>query len=46
MAQPTPSLTGTGRIRSLKNQDAIFQAFDSYPWKKDKTFMVSESPYI
>ncbi|CAI6096947.1 hypothetical protein V2G26_016135 [Clonostachys chloroleuca] len=27
------------RIRSLTDQDAIFHAFDSYPWAKDKTFM-------
>ena len=38
-AEPQP-LAGTDRIRSLKDEDAVFRAFDSYPWNKDKTFMV------
>lgn len=39
MAEPT-SVTGADGIRSLKDDDAVFRAFDSYPWTKDKTFMV------
>lgn len=39
MAEPT-SITGADGIRSLKDDDAVFRAFDSYPWTKDKTFMV------
>lgn len=40
MAQPQPSLSGADRIRALKDDASVFQAFDSYPWKKDKAFMV------
>ncbi|OAA52382.1 hypothetical protein BBO_00223 [Beauveria brongniartii RCEF 3172] len=32
-------LSGVGGIRSLTDQDAVFRAFDSYPWTKDKAFM-------
>ncbi|KAK0386470.1 hypothetical protein NLU13_6305 [Sarocladium strictum] len=32
-------LAGADRIRSLQDEDAVFQAFDSYPWKKDPMFM-------
>ncbi|KAJ6783712.1 hypothetical protein PWT90_05462 [Aphanocladium album] len=32
-------LSGTQGIRSLTDQDAVFRAFDSYPWTKDKAFM-------
>lgn len=39
-SNPQP-LSGAERIRSLTDEDAIFQAFDSYPWKKDKSFIVS-----
>ncbi|KAH7157041.1 hypothetical protein EDB81DRAFT_411254 [Dactylonectria macrodidyma] len=40
MAQPSQSaLSGAERIRALKNEGAVFQAFDAYPWKKDKMFM-------
>ncbi|KAH8178077.1 hypothetical protein LIA77_03159 [Sarocladium implicatum] len=40
MAQPTqPPLPGADRIRSLQDEDSIYQAFDSYPWKKDTMFM-------
>ncbi|KAM4059890.1 hypothetical protein HRG_002491 [Hirsutella rhossiliensis] len=35
-SQPVP---GTDRIRSLDDQDAIYHAFDAYPWAKDKTFL-------
>lgn len=34
--QPLP---GADRIRALTDTDAKFKAFDSYPWKKDPTFM-------
>lgn len=40
MAQPQPSLAGAERIRALKDDGSVFQAFDAYPWNKDKTFMV------
>ncbi|CVL10805.1 hypothetical protein FPRO06_06828 [Fusarium proliferatum] len=33
------SLTGADRIRALKDETAIFTAFDTYPWTKDKNFM-------
>ncbi|CCT67267.1 uncharacterized protein FFB20_13627 [Fusarium fujikuroi] len=33
------SLTGADRIRALKEETAIFTAFDTYPWTKDKSFM-------
>ncbi|KAJ2972878.1 hypothetical protein NQ176_g6908 [Zarea fungicola] len=32
-------LSGAESIRSLTDQDAIFRAFDSYPWTKDTAFM-------
>jgi hypothetical protein len=40
--EPTqqPPLPGANRIRSLQDEDAVFRAFDTYPWKKDPTFMV------
>lgn len=38
--QQSQSVSGAEAIRSLTDQDAIFRAFDSYPWTKDKTFMV------
>ncbi|KAK3191335.1 hypothetical protein K4F52_002545 [Lecanicillium sp. MT-2017a] len=37
--QQSQSVSGAEAIRSLTDQDAIFRAFDSYPWTKDKTFM-------
>lgn len=40
MAESPAPLSGADRIRSLSGDDAVFEAFDSYPWKKDKTFMV------
>ncbi|RDA83410.1 hypothetical protein CP532_4816 [Ophiocordyceps camponoti-leonardi (nom. inval.)] len=42
MAQsPSPSqpLSAAHGIRCLQDQDSIYQAFDSYPWSKDKTFL-------
>ncbi|KAF4344044.1 hypothetical protein FBEOM_2020 [Fusarium beomiforme] len=33
------SLMGADRIRALKDENAIFTAFDTYPWAKDKNFM-------
>ncbi|KAF4436768.1 hypothetical protein FACUT_6179 [Fusarium acutatum] len=33
------SLLGADRIRALKDETAIFTAFDTYPWTKDKNFM-------
>lgn len=39
MAQsPAPS-DSLSTIRSLQDQDSIYQAFDSYPWSKDNTFL-------
>ncbi|EGX93202.1 hypothetical protein CCM_04574 [Cordyceps militaris CM01] len=32
-------LSGAQGIRSLTNHDAVFHAFDSYPWTKDKAFL-------
>ncbi|KAF5006119.1 hypothetical protein FDECE_7491 [Fusarium decemcellulare] len=40
--QPSSSqrpLAGADNIRALKDNDAIFTAFDTYPWTKDKMFM-------
>jgi hypothetical protein len=34
-------LAGADSIRALKDDNAIFTAFDSYPWTKDKMFMVT-----
>jgi hypothetical protein len=44
--QSSQSLTGADRIRALKDDDAIFTAFDTYPWSKDKNFMVIMSPRL
>jgi hypothetical protein len=38
--QQSQSLSGADAIRSLTDKDAIYRAFDSYPWTRDKTFMV------
>ena len=38
-------LSGTHGIRSLTDNDAVFRAFDSYPWTKDKAFMVTFSSF-
>ncbi|UNI20031.1 hypothetical protein JDV02_006163 [Purpureocillium takamizusanense] len=46
MAQPPPTASGADRIRSLTDQDAIFQAFDSYPWSKDKAFLAGLSAIL
>lgn len=43
MAQPAGSAADS--IRSLKDDDAVFRAFDSYPWVKDKSFMVCYTLY-
>ncbi|KAF4984671.1 hypothetical protein FZEAL_187 [Fusarium zealandicum] len=32
-------LSGADRIRALQDDNAVFTAFDTYPWKKDKMFM-------
>ncbi|KAL4723274.1 hypothetical protein ACLX1H_009764 [Fusarium chlamydosporum] len=37
--QSSHSLTGADRIRALKDDNSIFTAFDTYPWKKDNNFM-------
>lgn len=34
-------LAGVDRIRALQDDNSVFTAFDSYPWKKDKAFMVN-----
>jgi hypothetical protein len=39
MEQQSQPLSGSDSIRSLKNDDAIYRAFDAYPWKKDPAFM-------
>ncbi|PFH59084.1 hypothetical protein XA68_12824 [Ophiocordyceps unilateralis] len=39
MAQPPSSSPPLSAIRSLQHQDSIYQAFDTYPWNKDKTFL-------
>ncbi|KAL2759669.1 hypothetical protein ACRALDRAFT_1074133 [Sodiomyces alcalophilus JCM 7366] len=36
MTQPMP---GAERIRAIQDPDGMYQAFDSYPWTKDKTFL-------
>lgn len=41
MSADSQPLAGANRIRSLQDEDAIFFAFDSYPWSKDKSFMVN-----
>jgi hypothetical protein len=41
MAETVPSLPGSERIRAIKDEDGTFEAFDAYPWKKDRMFMVS-----
>ncbi|GJN84904.1 hypothetical protein PLIIFM63780_008468 [Purpureocillium lilacinum] len=51
MAQPPPphqqpTASGADRIRSLTDQDSIFQAFDSYPWVKDKAFLAGLSAIL
>ncbi|PHH65189.1 hypothetical protein CDD81_3320 [Ophiocordyceps australis] len=38
MAQ-ADSLSGAHRIRSLTDNDAIYHAFDAYPWTKDTAFL-------
>ncbi|PHH77541.1 hypothetical protein CDD82_3465 [Ophiocordyceps australis] len=38
MAQ-ADSLSGAHRIRSLIHDDAIYHAFDAYPWSKDTAFL-------
>ncbi|KAG5962972.1 hypothetical protein E4U57_006595 [Claviceps arundinis] len=39
MALQPPPLSGADRIRSLQTDDDIFNAFDAYPWTKDKSFL-------
>ncbi|KAK1998352.1 hypothetical protein LX36DRAFT_710938 [Colletotrichum falcatum] len=33
------TLSGAERIRAITDEDGMFKAFDTYPWKKDKDFM-------
>ncbi|KAL0941018.1 uncharacterized protein CTRU02_203781 [Colletotrichum truncatum] len=33
------TLSGVERIRAISDEDGMFKAFDSYPWKKDKMFL-------
>ncbi|EFQ30025.1 uncharacterized protein GLRG_05169 [Colletotrichum graminicola M1.001] len=33
------TLSGAERIRAITDEDGMFKAFDTYPWKKDKAFM-------
>lgn len=44
--QSSQSLAGADRIRALKDDDAIFTAFDTYPWTKDKNFMVNKPSFF
>lgn len=37
-------MPGADRIRSLTSDDDVFRAFDSYPWAKDKSFLVRCMP--
>ena len=46
MAEAQPPLSGSEQIRSLKDESAIYQAFDSYPWKKDQSFLVIDGFFI
>ncbi|UKZ80548.1 hypothetical protein TrVFT333_008309 [Trichoderma virens FT-333] len=39
MAEPQEPYPGADRIRSLTDQDAVFKAFDAYPWTKDAAFL-------
>ncbi|KAF9877719.1 hypothetical protein CkaCkLH20_04854 [Colletotrichum karsti] len=32
------TLSGADRIRAITDEDGMFKAFDTYPWKKDKMF--------
>jgi len=38
-------LPGAERIRALRGDDAVFKAFDGYPWRKDAMFMVRNVLY-
>jgi hypothetical protein len=40
MDQPNQPLSGAEAIRLLKEDDAVFRAFDAYPWTKDNMFLV------
>ncbi|KAJ0378345.1 hypothetical protein COL26b_003507 [Colletotrichum chrysophilum] len=33
------TLSGAERIRAITDEDGMFKAFDTYPWKKDKMFL-------
>ncbi|KAK2032300.1 hypothetical protein LX32DRAFT_636443 [Colletotrichum zoysiae] len=33
------TLSGAERIRAITDEDGMFKAFDTYPWKKDKAFL-------
>lgn len=37
------TLSGAERIRAITDEDGMFKAFDTYPWKKDKMFLVSHT---
>ncbi|KFA66623.1 hypothetical protein S40285_03073 [Stachybotrys chlorohalonatus IBT 40285] len=39
MDQPNQPLSGAEAIRLLKEDDAVFRAFDAYPWTKDNMFL-------
>jgi hypothetical protein len=41
MSRGLNPLPGAEHIRSLESEDAVYTAFDAYPWKKDKMFIVS-----
>lgn len=34
------TLSGAERIRAITDEDGMFKAFDTYPWKRDKMFTV------
>ncbi|KAJ0167297.1 hypothetical protein CTA2_3362, partial [Colletotrichum tanaceti] len=38
--EPTmATVSGAERIRAITDEDGMFKAFDTYPWKRDKAFM-------
>jgi hypothetical protein len=43
MAENVPAIPGSERIRAIKEEDAMYNAFDAYPWTKDNMFLVSLS---
>ncbi|KOS20502.1 hypothetical protein ESCO_005433 [Escovopsis weberi] len=38
-SDPSTPFPGATNIRSLKDQDSVYKAFDAYPWTKDAAFL-------